>query len=252
MAKIKQTILAKGKWGRNYTVGRGGKKVGFIVIHYTATLASALNNLRYFASKYVGASAHYFIDPDGKLYQSVLEKDTAWAVGAKTYKHKTARNSNTINIEVVANNRKFTDAQIATLDALVAKLRKKYGVPQSNVLRHYGVTGKKCPAWYIAPISRWNALKTSIANAYAKLVTPAKPAPKPAPKPKAKSKVAYYKKYTGKSPSIVAALNAIKVGSSFANRKKIAAANGIKNYKGTASQNIQMLALLKTGKLKKY
>lgn len=252
MAKIKQTILAKGKWGRNYTIGRSGKKVQYIVIHYTATLASALNNLKYFASRYVGASAHYFIDRNGDLYQSVLEKDTAWAVGASKYKHKTARNSNSISIEVVAKNNKFTDAQVKTLGFLTAELRKKYKLPASGIIRHYDVTGKRCPAWYVSPASRWSALKTSIANAYKKLTAPVKPAAKPAPKPPAKPKVAYYKKYTGKSPSIVVALKAIKVGSSFANRKKIATANGIKNYAGTGAQNTQMLALLKTGKLKKY
>lgn len=61
----------------------------------------------------------------------------------------------------------------------------------------------------------------------------------------------YYKKYTGKSSSIVAALNAIGVNSSKTNRTKIATANGIKNYTGTASQNTKLLNLLKNGKLKK-
>ena len=59
----------------------------------------------------------------------------------------------------------------------------------------------------------------------------------------------YYPKYFGTSGSIVAALNTIKVGSSFANRKKIAKANGIIMYVGTAAQNTRMLNLLKQGKL---
>ena len=61
----------------------------------------------------------------------------------------------------------------------------------------------------------------------------------------------YYKKYTGSSVSIVDALKAIGVDSSMNNRKKIAKANGISNYSGTASQNTQLLNLLKQGKLKK-
>ncbi len=56
------------------------------------------------------------------------------------------------------------------------------------------------------------------------------------------------KNYNG--ASIVSALNEIGVDSSYANRKKLAQINGIINYKGTASQNIQMLNLLKQGKLK--
>ena len=62
-------------------------------------------------------------------------------------------------------------------------------------------------------------------------------------------KVNYYPKYSGKSTSIVSALNSLTIGSSFANRKKIANANGIKLYVGTAAQNTKLLNLLKQGKL---
>ena len=61
----------------------------------------------------------------------------------------------------------------------------------------------------------------------------------------------YYKKYTGSTDSTVSALNSIGVGSSYKNREKIAKANGISGYSGTASQNTKMLNLLKQGKLKK-
>lgn len=74
--------------------------------------------------------------------------------------------------------------------------------------------------------------------------------PKPTKAPTADSK-SYYKKYTGKSVSIVDALSAIGVNSSYANRKKIAKANGIKLYVGSAKQNTKMLDLLKNGKLVK-
>lgn len=59
----------------------------------------------------------------------------------------------------------------------------------------------------------------------------------------------YYKSF--KSNSIVDGLKSIGVDSSFANRKKIAKANGIKNYAGTPSQNMKLCELAKNGKLKK-
>ncbi len=62
-------------------------------------------------------------------------------------------------------------------------------------------------------------------------------------------KVEYYKRYFGTTSSIVTALNSLKIGSSFANRKKIAKANGITLYIGTAAQNTKLLNLLKQGKL---
>lgn len=65
----------------------------------------------------------------------------------------------------------------------------------------------------------------------------------------AKPSVIYYKAFG--SGSIVDGLKSIGVDSSFANRKKIAAANGIRNYSGTASQNNILCSLAKQGKLKK-
>lgn len=52
-----------------------------------------------------------------------------------------------------------------------------------------------------------------------------------------------------KGISIVEALNEINIDSSYEYRKKLANINDIKDYKGTSSQNIKMLNLLKSGKL---
>lgn len=59
----------------------------------------------------------------------------------------------------------------------------------------------------------------------------------------------YFPKYSGKSVSIVDGLSSIGAASSFNYRKKIAAANNIQNYEGTAKQNTTMLVLLKSGQL---
>lgn len=54
-----------------------------------------------------------------------------------------------------------------------------------------------------------------------------------------------------KHGSIVDALKSIGINSSYNYRKQLAKANNIKNYHGSYFQNIQMLNLLKQGKLKK-
>lgn len=59
----------------------------------------------------------------------------------------------------------------------------------------------------------------------------------------------YFKKYTGKSSSIVDGLVAVGAEFSFSYRKKIAVANGVKNYIGTPTQNLKLLNLLKQGRL---
>lgn len=63
------------------------------------------------------------------------------------------------------------------------------------------------------------------------------------------SKPSYFAQYKGKSVSFVDGLSVIGEESSFSYRKKIAKANGITLYIGTASQNTKLLNLLKQGKL---
>ena len=59
----------------------------------------------------------------------------------------------------------------------------------------------------------------------------------------------YYPRYTGKGTSLVSALATVgEKDTSFSHRKKIAWANGITNYSGTAAQNIALVDLLKAGK----
>ena len=61
----------------------------------------------------------------------------------------------------------------------------------------------------------------------------------------------YFAKCSYTGVSIVDGLKSIKAESSYSYRSKIAKANGISNYSGTAAQNTKMLTLLKSGKLLK-
>ena len=61
----------------------------------------------------------------------------------------------------------------------------------------------------------------------------------------------YYHKCASKCTTISSALDSIKVDSSKAHRTKIAKANGIDGYVGSAEQNTRLLSLLKAGKLKR-
>ncbi len=61
----------------------------------------------------------------------------------------------------------------------------------------------------------------------------------------------YYPAYTGKKTTLSAALTSLGITSTYAFRKQIAVANGIKGYVGTASQNTEMYNLLVAGLLKR-
>ena len=90
-------------------------------------------------------------------------------------------------------------------------------------------------------------------NKIKKAVAPAKPkaTAKTTPKTTKKASTKTIKKTNYKGDSIVDGLKSVGVNSSYDNRKKIAQANGIKNYTGTAKQNTELLNKLKKGTLKK-
>lgn len=138
------------------TRGRS-RAIDRIVVHFTATLASARNNATYFArNEGQGASAHYFVDDiTPEIYQSVAEGDTAWHAG------DWQMNCRAIGIEVVSAGEDFSATEVEKLGWLVRKLMAKYGIGASGVIRHYDVTGKLCPAPYVAA-SKWAALKAAI------------------------------------------------------------------------------------------
>lgn len=66
-----------------------------------------------------------------------------------------------------------------------------------------------------------------------------------------KNTTLYYPACSQTETSIVNALQSLKIDSNMVHRKKIAEANGMSNYSGTAKENIQLLILLKKGKLKR-
>ncbi len=70
-------------------------------------------------------------------------------------------NLRSVGIEVVSGGSDFSEAQICTLASLVAELRGRYGISADDVMRHYDVTGKLCPAPYV-DAGKWAALHARI------------------------------------------------------------------------------------------
>lgn len=143
----------------NFARGRT-QPIEFLVIHYTANNGDTVqNNLDYFAGNAVGASAHYFVDENG-YGQSVKDQDTAWHCGANQYKHPDCRNANSIGIELCSKkdsrgNYYFMDQTVYNAAALARQLMQTYGIDRAHVLRHYDVTGKKCPAPMVDNPTLW-------------------------------------------------------------------------------------------------
>ena len=159
-----------------YNLNRLGNtsRIKYIVIHYVGATGGAEANCRYYASKYIGASAHYYVGFDGEIWQSVEDGDIAWHCGAKSYKHAECRNSNSIGIELCVRNKGsqaadsrdwyFEDATVQAAIELTRELMEKYGIPADRVIRHYDVTGKICPNPYVYNHTShtWEAFKAAI------------------------------------------------------------------------------------------
>lgn len=138
----------------------------WIVVHYTATDASAYNNAVYFSrGGNWNSSAHYFVDSRNVIYQSVPEWRGAWHAG--NYE----ANTHSIGIETVSSGQNFTTAEIENLTWLVQKLMDDYDIPADRVIRHYDVADcfggytqdphKNCPAPYVN-WSKWVELRETI------------------------------------------------------------------------------------------
>lgn len=151
----------------NYRAGRT-QPVRYIVMHYTANNGdTARNNCDYYHR--VGglqASAHYFCDEYGAM-QSVLECDTAWHCGARAYWHPECRNGNSIGIEMCS--RKRADGSyyikpetVANAAALAREIMQRYGIDTEHVVRHYDVTGKRCPMPWVDDPAQWAAFKAML------------------------------------------------------------------------------------------
>ena len=159
-----------------YNLNRLGdtSRIKYIVLHYVGATGGAEANCRYYASKYIGASAHYYVGFDGEIWQSVEDGDIAWHCGAKSYRHPECRNSNSIGMELCVRNKGsqaadsrdwyFEEATVTAAIELTRELMEKYGVPAERVIRHYDVTGKICPNPYVYnhTAHTWEAFKAAL------------------------------------------------------------------------------------------
>lgn len=143
----------------------------YIVIHYVGAVSTAYNNSVYFKNVNRSASANYFVD-ENEIYRVVADSDKAWHCGDKlksgnggAYNGK-CTNSNSIGIEMCCynNNGKIdvSEKVISNTIELVKELMAKYNISIDNVIRHYDVTNKICPAPLVEDESRWIDFKNRL------------------------------------------------------------------------------------------
>ena len=126
-------------------------EINNIVIHYTGNPAStAQNNRDYFNKIDTTVCSHFVVGLDGEVIQCVPIDEKSAA--------SNNRNLDTISIEVCHpdSTGEFNDATYESLVKLTAWLCDNSGLKAKDVIRHYDITGKECPKYYVNNEAEWN------------------------------------------------------------------------------------------------
>ncbi|HJC46954.1 MAG TPA: N-acetylmuramoyl-L-alanine amidase [Candidatus Lachnoclostridium pullistercoris] len=137
-----------------------------IVVHYTANPGTtAQQNRNYFNSlaeqngeSATSVSSHFIIGLEGEIIQCIPLSEISYA--------SNDRNGDTVSIECCHpdSSGKFTDATYSSLVRLCAWLENQLDLNERSLLRHYDVTGKLCPLYFVEHESEWNAFKEDVAE----------------------------------------------------------------------------------------
>lgn len=160
--------------------GQKLQEVKGVVIHWVANPGtSAQANRNYFESlkrqkKKDGAryaSAHFIIGITGDVLQCLPIDEVAYHVGAWKYRDgieyrlSSYPNNCTIGIELCHKNwtGAFTEETLASAIVLTATLLKQFSLnPQTDLYRHFDITGKDCPRYFIGNLGAWIDFKCAV------------------------------------------------------------------------------------------
>lgn len=137
------------------------EQVKNVAIHYTANPgSSARNNRDYFeglkdnhSSK---VSSHFVVGLEGEIVQCIPTSEISYATNE--------RNVDTISIECCHPDEtgQFNQATYQSVVELTAYLCNRFGLDIDHVIRHYDVTGKNCPKYYVEHPDAWEQMKADI------------------------------------------------------------------------------------------
>ena len=136
-------------------------KINAIVIHYTANPGStAQQNRDYFEglkdSHVTQASSHFIVGLDGEIIQCVPTWEVAYA--------SNSRNEDTVSVETChpGEDGSYTNATYKSMVRLTAWLCLKFDLTEEDVIRHYDITEKNCPKYFVEHEDAWAKFKQDV------------------------------------------------------------------------------------------
>lgn len=140
------------------------QEINGVVIHYVGNPGtSAQANRNYFESLSSGtdgvyASSHFIVGLEGEVVQCIPLTEIAYA--------SNSRNDDTVAIEVCHPDEtgEFSAVTYDRLVELTAWLCETFHLdPAKDVIRHYDVSGKLCPLYYVENPEAWEAFLQDVA-----------------------------------------------------------------------------------------
>lgn len=159
---VTRDLLTVNPWSRP---GEALEQVNGVVLHYVGNPStSAQANRNYFESLSSGeletyASSHFIVGLEGEVVQCVPLSEIAYA--------SNSRNNDTISIEVCHPDEtgQYAPETYDRVVELTAWLCRQFRLdPAEDVIRHYDVTGKLCPLYYVEHPDAWEALLADVAE----------------------------------------------------------------------------------------
>lgn len=155
------------KYGRPGTKRRRTTKIAW---HFTGQHdVSAKNTVSYFSNvvangyrvngRYIYASSHLVMGLEGEIYHIIPFNEIAYTTNSA--------NAYSIGVEcaTTGSDDHYTDKEYVSMIKTGAWLAKLYGLdPRKDFIRHYDVTGKICPRYFVNHKSQWEQFKLDCYN----------------------------------------------------------------------------------------
>lgn len=158
---IEQNFIRVNEFSRP---GKKLERVNGIVIHYVGNPGTtAMQNRNYFDSladqtgdNKVSVSSNFIIGLEGEIVQCMPLDEVAYA--------SNQRNSDTISIECCHPDAtgEFTPETYESMVKLTAWLCEKLDLDAGDVIRHYDVTKKKCPLYFVDHKDAWKQFRADV------------------------------------------------------------------------------------------
>ena len=156
--EIQMELLTENPYSRP---GIATERIRGIVVHYVANPGStAMQNRNYFEglkdSHLTEASSHFIVGLEGEIVQCVPTKEVAYA--------SNKRNKDTISIETChwTEDGTYTEETYESLVDLTSWLCKKFDLTEKDIIRHYDITGKICPKYFVENEEAWKQFKEDV------------------------------------------------------------------------------------------